>query len=275
MPLFFMVSGWLQLPKHCPPRYCIRKILMMLRFVAIVIALVYFFRALSSHQITIFTHYISTLFGSYLQIGKFSVFWFFGAMSIIYLLLPLLSHLYERPKTFLWLTIALLATQNLAFIANLVANHSGHILFESTIFQPLRLWEWLGYFCLGGLLRRHPSPFKAEWWHLPIIVAALFILVNITGRWHGEFYYGSLVVQAYAIIIFLLIIRKQRRNNIVISSLSDVFLPVYAFHQFTISYLNIHFDLPAWALFVSAATITIGLSLLIVRIPGMKRVFRI
>lgn len=113
IPMFFMTSGYLLYEKKSVDyHYTFRKIVGILRFVAIVtIAFWLLFGLRHGIPFWVFT------FGSLLQKGGLGIFWYFGAMILLYALLPLLHKLFhENPISFYSLTAILCLLSNAVFI---------------------------------------------------------------------------------------------------------------------------------------------------------------
>ena len=120
IPLFFMTSGYLMFGrKNIDYPYVIKKITNIIKFVFIII-FAYWLLWSIKHQsldIKILTNYFG---GSFIQKGPFYVFWYLGAMVIIYTILPILNYIYEySTNTFLCLLAALFIICNIIFMYNL------------------------------------------------------------------------------------------------------------------------------------------------------------
>ncbi len=196
IPLFFMTSGYLLLDrKNVSYKYSCRKILGIIRFVFIITSVLWLVFGIRHGA-----NYLVYTLGSFLQKGGMGIFWYFGAMILIYLLLPLLHTLYaDKIKWFVALTIALFALSNGIFLLNFFDIHVEH----ATI-QTFRLWNWVFYFNLGGLFKKYPIKVK-----LPIVLLLLVIsdaaLVNLTPAMpsiYCEYFYPFLIVQLFSFALF-------------------------------------------------------------------------
>lgn len=147
IPLFFMTSGYLLYGKSSVEwRYSVRKIYGILRFVAIMTVAFWLLTGMK-HGVS----FLSFTVGSLLQRGGLGVYWYFGSMIIIYALLPIIHPVYVRhQKIFLIATVALCVLSNCIFFSHFI----GFQIEESTT-QTFRLWNWVFYFNVGGLLRRY------------------------------------------------------------------------------------------------------------------------
>lgn len=94
IPLFFMVSGFFLIPRdNVSWRYSARKIYGIIRFVAIICLLHWAVTGIKNgFSLSLL---FSDFWGAFVQRGHFGVFWYFGAMIMLYTLLPLISKLYK------------------------------------------------------------------------------------------------------------------------------------------------------------------------------------
>lgn len=124
IPLFFMVSGYLNMGrKELGYRYVSRKIANIVKFM-LVLAFSYW---LISGAFTGYNlNNLKTLIcESFIGQGPFYVWWYFGGMAILYLIMPLLNKLYLRSKSsYAMATILMLVIQNIAFI-QILTNFGG------------------------------------------------------------------------------------------------------------------------------------------------------
>ena len=148
IPLFFMVSGYLMHGRVIDYKYVFQKIFMILRFTFLVCLIIWFLEILR-HDFS-WISFPKIWIGSFLQRGPMSVFWYFGAMIMIYAVLPLYNYLEQNNHNFLMhFTIILTCISFIAFIADYSCS------FESNyIPQPFRLWYWLLYFSIGQLIKK-------------------------------------------------------------------------------------------------------------------------
>jgi surface polysaccharide O-acyltransferase-like enzyme len=154
MPLFFMVSGYLMIGREVTYEYIIRKILKICRFVFLITFIYELFGSLGDGFSLI--HLLKSFVLSFLQMGGVVVFWYFGAMIILYLLLPLINRLYKNMRLGFAITFAFFLIISTIHSLNLTID------FEQHIPQTLRVWNWIFYFTLGGLIRSLFHEFKAQ-----------------------------------------------------------------------------------------------------------------
>lgn len=96
VPLFFTVSGYLLMGrKHISYSYSFSKIYNICRYVLVFSILYWILVSIHAHELSIkyFVYGAST---SLINRGFFPWFWYFGAMIIIYLILPIYNNLYNK-----------------------------------------------------------------------------------------------------------------------------------------------------------------------------------
>lgn len=115
IPLFFVVSGYLQLGRDITWKYVIKKIWHIVRYMLIFIVSLWLLLCTLGKTPMTTEYFIKALYEPLLVKGPFFVFWFFGAMAFLYLLLPIVNVLHSHKKTFLGVTIGLCVIQNAIF----------------------------------------------------------------------------------------------------------------------------------------------------------------
>jgi surface polysaccharide O-acyltransferase-like enzyme len=281
IPLFFTVSGYLLLGRpNVDWHYSIKKIWGIVRFV-FVVCWIHWLIMFASTQEPHFEKLYKDPLASFLQGGTFWQYWYFGAMCILYLLYPLLNRVYcERPKLFYSFLCVLAAVCCVVFLMNVYKQGS----FEVRIPQSLRIWNWLMYFSLGGLIKKHCNTFTTKWF----LVAILAILYCVQLAWarsmnpimfQADYFFSSPLTLLYIAVSF---ITMNQLNTDKISKgiqmLSPLFLPVYTLHPFFIYPTQafrqtFHATYPIyWALITIATVVT---SYLIMKTMIGKWVFRI
>lgn len=272
IPLFFCVSGYLLLGREYSWSYPIKKIIGVFRFVAIASII---FWCLNK-QFTL-NAYIDLCFGSYIAASSLYQFWYFGSMIIIYLLLPLLNYIYKKRRLFIICLIGLGLIECGVFAA--ILRHGAHI--EGNITQTFRLWNHIFYFMLGGCLHRYR--FSVHWSAIPICAAVVVMMQyfcnGLIGTTLCEYYYSSVPVMLFVVSIFVVVLNLNIKGNWLIRELSVLFLPVYTFHIYIIGSCNRHVP-EALAgngivIFLAACIASTLFSYLWMKIPGMKKVFKI
>ncbi|MDE5995171.1 MAG: acyltransferase family protein, partial [Oscillospiraceae bacterium] len=275
IPLFFMVSGYLLIGReNVTYKYAARKILRILRFIFLVVTLWWL-----AHRILFKTwdidYLIYDLEGVFTQKGTFGIFWYFGALSILYCVYPLVNQLTQTPKYYFAVLILIGIAQNLAFSWSLVGTG------ECSVIQVLRIWNWLFYFMLGGALKN--LTFNKIFLTFLILLAGGLNLYVI--KWlspyiattYCEYFYSCPVVILYASSIFVLCKELHVSGNRFTRELSPLFLPVYTFHSFVIGILasfGIN-EFGGLVFYIAVLICTIAVSWIVMKIPYVNKVFRI
>ena len=274
IPCFIMTSGYLLFGRsNCDYKYSIKKIWGIIKYVAIITIGWYCLITLLTGQ----TFSITTLFhdfiGSFIQKGPFYVFWYLGCMIIIYLCFPLLNKIYiSNYYIFKVIVAVFFLIEYFVFQTNLL--HDGEI----NIIQTFRIWNWIFYFCLGGLLRKLTFNIHSGIVILIAIVNLYYqhILTPYIGNTYCEFYYSSLPVILFSSAVFIYIKNhKIKEYNKVIGLVFDSFLPVYTFHMIILQICKSYFQIDSAILFVIVLLLTICVSIVIMRIPLSRKIFRI
>lgn len=182
---------------------------------------------------------LSTLKGTLFQSGLLSHCWFLWALAFLYVLLPPLSRLNTRGKLVAFGIAAAvgLAIQALSCVA-------GEPL-EAHVPQTFRIWIWLEYFLLGGLLypicRDGLRVGPASVFLAVITVAAVawqlfagsVLMPEASGAAHAEYFYDSVtsVVWCAALFVFAEALCPGRKPWVYLGSLT---MGVYLLHKLVI-----------------------------------------
>lgn len=279
IPLFFMTSGYLMLGrKDINYTYVSHKIVNIIKFVFAIIFLWWLLHSAKQHSLDL-NILARTFFCSFIQKGSFGIFWYFGAMVIIYTLLPLLNYIYEHNvKVFKFLLITLFVICNIIFICNLL--WGGNYL----LFSHLGCGIGFFYFCLGGYVK-HISTLRIK--SIYIILLILFnlvfqeVLIPYIGTELCEYFYSSLIVMLLSASIFKYIIDKPIHNNSLLNKISVLFLPVYTFHMFIIKYTQESFSqidfgfIEPFIYWIFISVSTVILSYCIMKIQIINKIFKL
>lgn len=277
VPLFFMVSGYLLSMKNVDWKYSRRKIIGIARFCFLICFFYWlvFDLVKGSWPTEVFWDFM----GGFFQHGHLWMFWYFGAMIVIYLLLPRFQKVMFGKKVLL----GLFCMVSVTFCFNLLWGFEGRF-----VNQTLRLWNWLFYFGIGGYLCKNSSPsnkVKSKYVSLMEIFGAssLFVLFSyiLYDKLSGiEYYFGSLFCIIYAICLFVCVIQLPIKGNKLISVLANLFLPVYALH-WEVKIMLSFVDTTLYGMFsplvdfVILSMVTLLVSWLLMRIPVIKKIFNI
>lgn len=231
IPTFFTVSGFQLLGRERDSySYSLRKILNFLKIIVI------FYLVMVVPRLIFIEHKpLSFIPGDFcrslLNRGYFGVSWFIAALSIIYLIYPPLNRIYRNHKGWFLGVFLILATWMMFEFFITVVIPSDTVLNEQRIIQTFRLWDWLGYFCLGGLIRRYAifRRFgKLRYVFAMTVIAQLFLLAVELRRYIYlcELTYSSPVIMLYVTVVFTYIMSK-RLDSRFLAEMTLVFFPAY------------------------------------------------
>ena len=174
VPLFMMVNGYLMFNKSgITPAYAFTKILSLLKIVVCWNLLIILPVMVLRHK---FVNPIKLCVNCLFQKGYLWHFWYFGALIIIYLALPLIHHLIKnRPILHLILVVILVLISVTISIMSMVRGYS----IQKYVPQTLRIWTWLMFFLFGGLCT---TSYFDKLLNIPLwlhsVLTAVFAFVN-------------------------------------------------------------------------------------------------
>ena len=174
VPLFMMVNGYLMFNKSgITPAYAFTKILSLLKIVVCWNLLIILPVMVLRHK---FVNPIRLCVNCLFQKGYLWHFWYFGALIIIYLALPLIHHLIKnRPLLHLILVVILVLISVTISIMSMLRGYS----IQKYVPQTLRIWTWLMFFLFGGLCT---TSYFDKLLNIPLwlhsVLTAVFAFVN-------------------------------------------------------------------------------------------------
>lgn len=276
IPLFFMVSGYLLINKQTDFHYAIKKIVGILKFVFICSLCFWTIQMLHHQEFNINVIYI--FLKAFIQKGPFWMFWYFGAMCLIYFSLPFLKWC-DRKVSFFFpkLLGILLCVDFIVF----VMTYQSH--FEYSVIQTFRIWNWLTYFSLGTVIQKYHLKFNSSILAVILSMVAFVAFVYYCKSVIGgvEYFFSTPLCMAYALLLFVWLESRQITNNKMLSELSKLFLPVYTIHYFVIKYYSQVVDSQyagVWTPmldFLIVTIVTLTMCCIIMRVPFMGKVFKI
>lgn len=279
IPLFFSVSGYLLLGrKNVDWKYSFKKIWGITRFVFIVCWIYWAGRFLITGEPYWDKLYKDPL-GAFLMGGTFWQFWYFGSMNIIYILYPILNKLYnEKYNIFALLFVCLIITCAAIHIINIITPGT----LEAKLPQSLRIWNWLMYFCLGGIIKKNNNTIGWKW--VCLLAIAYCIQLNIVSKinptmMESSFNFSSPLTLLYIYCLFQALCHLDvLKFSIGINLLSPLFLPVYTIHPFLIYPTqafrhSFHAGYPIYWMIITIASIAVSWVIMQTKIG--KWVFRI
>lgn len=94
---------------------------------------------------------------SLVQKGYCWQFWYLGALLLIYLSLPILCNIPKKYNKAICMVLFVIC-MNMEIISIILGWP-----IQSKIIQTFRIWTWLFYFFLGGLIRLDQNGFEYKW----------------------------------------------------------------------------------------------------------------
>ena len=281
IPLFFMVNGYLLLGKrNITYSYILQKIKWILITVSSWTFIVWLFKR------DFAVNPIKKIIGSLLQKGYFSQFWFFGALILIYLCLPILRKFLNSKRSYLYI-LSSLVTIGLVFeLANMVFQ----MPLQSYVIQTFRLWTWFFYYILGGLIAQFDKEFiKKGFRRWMKIVAVLLLLISplilfflaktIYHNLFAEYFYDILFVKIVSLGIFLTVLTLSLEENKWIVTLSNQTMGVFIVHTYVMKLLEKLLGFSYTGAYLLFPILTLCVSLIVVsllmKIPYFNRIVKL
>ena len=283
IPVFFMVNGYLLLEKNeISYSYILQKIKWILVTVSIWTLIIWIYKRDFSQNP------IKKVLGSLLQRGYFFQFWFFGALILIYLCLPILKRFLKSKNRYL-LALSLLVI--IGFVLELT-NYLLQKPVQVYVIQTFRLWTWFFYYILGGFivqfnLANLRSCFK-NWMKVVTLVLLfispfiLYVLAkDIHHNLYAEYFYDSIFVKIVSLGIFLTVLTFDLNTdkNRWIIYLSNQIMGVFIIHTYVMKVWEklVGFSfVGAYLLFLiftlSVSFIVVGI---LIKIPYFNRIVKL
>ena len=283
IPLFFMVNGYLLLgKKEITYPYILQKVKWILITVSSWTFIVWLFKR------DFAVNPVKKIIGSMVQKGYFFQFWFFGALILIYLCLPILKKIMNSKRSYLYI-LSSLVTIGLVFeLANMVLQ----MPLQSYVIQTFRLWTWFFYYILGGLVAQFDKEIiKKGFKRWMKVVAVLLLLISpvilfflaktIYHNLFAEYFYDILFVKIVSLGIFLTVLTLSFEENKSkwIVTLSNQTMGVFIVHTYVIKVLEklLGFSYTgAYLLFpISTLCVSIIIVSLLMKIPYFNRIIKL
>ena len=236
IPLFFMVNCYLLLGKReITSHYILQKVKWILITVSSWNIIVWLFK----RDFTV--NPIKKIVGSLIQKGYFFQFWFFGALILIYLCLPILSKFLNSKRRYLYILALLIVIGFIVELANIFFQRP----LQTHVMQTFRLWTWFFYYILGGYIAQfNVDNLKYRFKNWMKIVSMLLVLIspiilfflakNTYHNLFAEYFYDILFVKFTSLGIFLMVLTLSLNENGSkwIVSLSNQTMGVFVIHTY-------------------------------------------
>ena len=184
-----------------------------------------------------------------LQKGTMWHFWYFGALSIVYIVLPVLVKICQKPhgKIRLWLILVIIS------VTIQIMSYFMRSSFQLKIIQTFRIWTWLQYFLLGGIFGEYKDKITNRCGMYKQVIA-LIIFSTAWVAWqitagkhllndlHAEYFYDDAITIAVTSIFSSLILSLKLSEPIKqqIESFVGLSMTVYIIHPLILFILT-HF----------------------------------
>ena len=283
IPLFFMVNGYLLLgKKDITYSYILQKVKWILITVSSWTFIVWLFKR------DFAVNPVKKIIGSMVQKGYFFQFWFFGALILIYLCLPILKKFLNSKRRYLFMLSFFVAIGLIFELSNIILQ----MPLQSYIIQTFRLWTWFFYYILGGLVAQFDkdiikNAFK-RWMKIVSILLVLispvilfFIAKTIYHNLFAEYFYDILFVKIVSLGVFLTILTLSLKESKYkwIVSLSNQTMGVFIVHSYVMkvlekllgfSYTGAYLLFPIFTLCISIIVVS-----LLMKIPYFNRIVKL
>ena len=223
-----------------------------------------------------------------IQKGYFFQFWFFGALIIIYICLPVLKKFLNSKRSYLYILSVLLVVGLIFELTNIVLQ----MPIQTYAIQTFRLWTWFFYYLLGGFIAQFDKDIiknRFKRWMKIIVVLLflvspliLFFLARTTyHNFFAEYFYDLLFVKVVSLGIFLTIfsLALNQDNNKWIVFLSNQTMGVFIIHTYIMKLWEKLFGFSFVGAYLLFAMFTLCVSFIIVgmlmKIPYFNRIVKL
>ena len=283
IPLFFMVNGYLLLGKReITSHYILQKVKWILITVSSWNIIVWLFK----RDFTV--NPIKKIVGSLIQKGYFFQFWFFGALILIYLCLPILSKFLNSKRRYLYILALLIVIGFIVELANIFFQRP----LQTHVMQTFRLWTWFFYYILGGYIAQfNVDNLKYRFKNWMKIVSMLLVLIspiilfflakNTYHNLFAEYFYDILFVKFTSLGIFLTIFSLSLHENGSkwIVSLSNQTMGVFIIHTYIMKLWERIFGFNFVGAYLLFALFTLSVSFIVIgmlmKIPYFNRIVKL
>ena len=250
VPMFFVLSGYFLATEENDVKSSLRRISKVLLVIILwnfLFWLIYLIKDILAAQSISFIELPKSILKGFVQQGRFWHFWYLAALILVYASLPLISSLL-RKKQKQRIIVSWVVLLSIGVTLQIVSEFVLHQSIQRLVIQSLRLWTWLQYFLLGGVLR-----VCYDKWHgrkkESLLMAFVMMLVvqlwqslmgNQIAVLYGEAFYDSIFTVLWVISIFIFVmnmeIDKKLEQFVVI--VAPCTMGIYIIHPLLIRYLK-------------------------------------
>ncbi|MBR3630540.1 MAG: acyltransferase family protein [Oscillospiraceae bacterium] len=240
VPVFFMSSGYILMHREqITGTYILRKLGSVMLVVVLWNYLLYGAKAAAllvlgrADSIRITELVLSPLM-SLVKKGVLYHFWYLGALMLVYLLLYVIYRLHLNTRGWVLCLIVLGGSVTLQVISYI---HGAPL--QKEVIQTFRLWTFMTYFLLGGVLAEKKEDVSRVpfWLHaLLLLLFSVFIpvfqLLLPYGDRHAEYFYDDLFTLIWIGLLFTFVMRCSLTEGLkkVIGFVSPLTMGVYIVH---------------------------------------------
>ena len=283
IPLFFMVNGYLLLGKrNITYSYILEKVKWILITVSSWNTIVWLLKR------DFAVNPVKKIIGSMVQKGYFFQFWFFGALILIYLCLPILKKFLNSKRSYLYILSLLISIGLIFELTNIIIQTP----LQSYVIQTFRLWTWFFYYILGGLIAQFDKEFIKKgikrWMKIASVLLMLisplilfFLAKTIYHNLFAEYFYDILFVKIVSLGIFLTVLTLSLEENKSkwIVTLSNQTMGVFIVHTYVIKVLEKLLGFSYTGAYLLFPILTLCVSLIVVsllmKIPYFNRIVKL
>jgi len=286
MPLFFMVSGAVQLNKSTLTfSYSKRKIFQILLVMMGYYLIDLCVRIVINSGEGVCLHHI--ICQAKVVYHDFP-FWFLRTMIYIYALLPFLHKLFKKNATTLVLALGVITIVINSISIWRIFFSGADVYLQSNVPQEFRMWTWLFYFCLGGLIYKYRLSQKIQNTNAGFLTLLSILLTYTaimymnyilrlkTGIVNGEYAYDSIILMLWSSSLMILCLRLNLIGiSGVLNYAASLLMPIYALHILVLQSIEDNLVFHSYYMqliaFFIVLSITILLGGVMKIIPGLKR----
>ncbi|KRM94889.1 hypothetical protein FC19_GL000149 [Liquorilactobacillus aquaticus DSM 21051] len=280
IPLFFLANGFFVLNKsNLNLLYWLNKTKKIILVMFIWLFLYSLKDLIKDHSFTFFRYVKGTIVEGIPLTSTFIHFWFFWSLIIVLFFAPLLAKILKN-KVSLYILLVLLLLIS-CIIINVFSYLNGKPV-DSWIYQPFRLYNWLMYYMLGGLIgkfryriekiiNKYGKMFFLSSFTIYILfVVVCFILKGCMGSPYTEYNYTNILLIISVSMMFSFFACKKDFYNHKIYKTQSLTMGIYIIHPFVLKKVYSLFPYPT--ILGSLAVFSISLFVCLIIVFIMKHI---
>ena len=294
IPVFFMSSGYILVNrKEIPFSYIRKKVFSILSIVllwnGLLFVLKFGYKVILHHDHSFHVYDFFLMTGkSLIQKDTMYHFWYLGALILIYLFLYCLSAMKAstRTKVIIWAIIL-----GVSLVLQWISYADGSPL-QKNLRQTFRLWSWVQYFLLGGMMPRiqiwinKKLTEKLHLVSLVLITAIIPVYQYLLGNYvlddpHAEYFYDDILTVIWVILLFTFVMRKKLSDSAQkkIAYISPYTMGIYIVHPLFIAaadhFLKLNNFIVCFCAFIVILPVSFLVVLIAMRIPYVNKMVKL